>query len=247
MDDKNVKLIEETAAEWWDVSGIQKGLHAMNPLRVRFIIEGLINTGLIRAENKNKPDVLKGIKILDVGCGAGILTEALAKLKADVTGLDPSKELVKIARDHLDGQSIHVEYITEFIEDYAIKNAEKYDVVVASEVIEHVPEKRSFLKGMAKCVKPNGSIFITTPNRSIVSWFTTIIAELIKVLQKNSHDWRQFITPSEVGDILNEVNCDTALVCGMWYTPFFNTFCFIPYHGIMYALQAVKNGGKKQK
>ncbi|XP_070490406.1 ubiquinone biosynthesis O-methyltransferase-like [Chironomus tepperi] len=245
VDADNVKLLETVSAEWWDPSGIQKGLHAMNPLRVRFVIDGLISTGKINAENKNKPDVLKGINILDVGCGAGILTEALARLEGNVIGLDPSEELVKVARDHMKGQSLNIEYITEFIEDYSNKNPEKYDVVVASEVIEHVPDQKSFLLGMAKCVKPNGSLIITTPNRTLVSCVTTKIAELIKVLQKDSHVWSHFITPSEVEDILDEIDFDTTIVRGMWYTPIFNIFSFVPYQGITYALHAVKQNSKK--
>ncbi|XP_070490431.1 ubiquinone biosynthesis O-methyltransferase, mitochondrial-like isoform X2 [Chironomus tepperi] len=247
VDVDNVKLLETSAAEWWDPSGIQTAIHSLNPCRIALIIDGLISTGKIKAEDRNKPDVLKGIDILDVGCGAGILTEALARLKANVVGLDPSEELVKIARDHMKGQSLNIEYITEFIEDYSIKNPEKYDAVVASEVVEHVPDQKSFLLGMAKCVKPNGSLFITTPNRTMFSYVGTKIAYMLKVIVKDSHTWSHFITPSEVAVILKEQNCNTILVRGLWFTPFFNTFCFAPYQGMQYALHAVKYDNQKQK
>ena len=243
-----MKLLETISAEWWDPSGVQILLHSMNPLRVAFICDGLISTGAVKAENKNKPDVLKGIKILDVGCGAGVLTEALAKLKADVTGLEPSEELIRVARDHLKDKSLNVEYISEFIEEYSINNAEKFDVVIASEVVEHVPDQRAFLHELTKCLKPNGSLFITTPNRTIVSWvMVKILAEYVfNIIQRGSHDWKHFIRPSEVEEILEEKNCKTVLVRGIWYTPFVNVFNFLKYTGIHYVLHAVKRESKKQ-
>ncbi|CAG9809235.1 unnamed protein product [Chironomus riparius] len=247
VDEKNMKLIEETSKEWWDPYGIQIGLHAMNPLRIGFIRDGLISTGMIKAEDRNKTDVLKGIKILDVGCGAGVLTEGLGKLKAHVIGIDPSEELLNVAKDHIKGQSMNVKYIMEYIEEHSINNSDKYDAVVASEVVEHVPDPKALILEMVKCVKPNGSIFITTPNRTYISWITTIIAEQLKFLQKDSHDWNQFVTHSEVEDILKEKNCKTVSVRGTIYYPFFNKFTFFPYNGMHYFLHAVKQDSKKQK
>ena len=239
-----MKLLERNSDEWWDASNV---LHSMNLLRVPFIIDSLISTGLIKAEDRNKTDVLKGLNILDVGCGAGILSEALAKLKANVIGLEPAPKLIEVAKNHLQGQSLNIKYLSELIEDFSINNAEKYDAVVASEVVEHVPEKLSFLIGMAKCVKPKGSLIITTPNRSIVSWIATEIAVLFKVFPKGNHDWNQFIRPSEVSEILRDENCKITLVRGIWYTPILDKFNFIPYQGIHYALHAVKQDCKKEK
>ena len=221
VDEGNLKLVGSLSSEWWDPNGPQMYLHHMNPMRVGFIRDGLISTGAIKKENKNKPDVLKGIKILDVGCGAGVLSEALAKYHANVTGLDPSEELIRVARDHIKGQPFNVEYVGEYIEKFSINNAGKFDAVVASEVIEHVPEQREFLIEMTKCLKPNGSLFITAPNRSIVSYFTKYLAEYVfKTLQVGSHVWSHFMTPSEVEKILDEENCKTVYVRGIWYTPF---------------------------
>ena len=247
LDEENMKLLERNSAEWWDPSGSSCVLHSMNLLRIPFIVDGLINSGVIKAENRNKPDVLKGLNILDVGCGAGILSEGLARLSANVTGLEPSSKLLEAANDHLQGQSLNIKYSSDFIEDHAMTNAEKYDAVVASEVVEHVPEKLSFLVGMAKCVKPNGSIFITTPNRSIISWIATEIAVLLGVFPKGTHEWNQFIRPSEVAEILKNENCSTRIVRGIWYTPIFNKFNFIPYQGVHYALHSIKQDNKKMK
>jgi len=243
-----MKLIGTLSSEWWDPHGLAMYSRVMNPLRLSFICDGLISTGAIKAEDKNKPDVLKGIKILDVGCGAGVLTEALAKLKADVTGLEPSEELIRVARDHLKGQSLNVEYISEFIEEFSINNADKFDVVISSEVVEHVPDQKAFLQELTKCLKPNGSLFITTPNRTLISWLLVkILAEYVfNIIQRGSHDWNHFIRPSEVKEILEEKNCKTVLVRGTWYTPLINKMNFFKYTGIHYLLHAVKQDSKKQ-
>ncbi|XP_070490527.1 ubiquinone biosynthesis O-methyltransferase-like [Chironomus tepperi] len=243
VDENDLKHLSSFSTQWWDVSGPVKPLHLMNQVRVPFIRDGLISTGAVKPENINKPDVLKGLNILEVGCGAGILTEALARLKANVTGLEPATDLIEAARDHLKGQSLNIEYISEFIEEHAVDNAEKYDAVVASEVLEHIPDQRTFLHELTKCVKPNGSIFITTFNKTQVSWLVGIvIAEYVMdFIPKGTHDWNQFISPSDVSKILNENNCNTVLVHGFGYNPINETFSFRKYDGVNYALQAVKN------
>ncbi|KAL7018442.1 hypothetical protein ACKWTF_010756 [Chironomus riparius] len=243
VDEKDMKHLGSFSSQWWDVSGPVKPLHLMNQVRVPFIRDGLISTGAVKTENINKPDVLKGLNILEVGCGAGILTEALARLKANVTGLEPSTELIDAARDHLNGQSLNIKYISEFIEQHSVDNAEKYDAVVASEVIEHVPDQKAFLHELTKCVKPNGSIFITTFNKTQVSWLLGIVlAEyVLNFIPKGTHDWNQFISPSEVTQILSEKDCNTVLVHGFGYNPLNETFNFQKYDGVNYALQAVKH------
>jgi polyprenyldihydroxybenzoate methyltransferase/3-demethylubiquinol 3-O-methyltransferase len=248
VDEENMKLLESISEEWWDPAGTQILLHSMNPLRVAYIRDGLISTGAIKAEEKDKPDVLKGLKILDVGCGAGVLTEALAKLKADVTGLEPSEELIRVAKNHIKDTSLNVDYISEYIEEYSINNAGKFDAVIASEVVEHVPDQKAFLQELTKCLKPNGSLFISTPNRTLVSWvMVKILAEYVfNIIQRGSHDWNHFIRPSEVEKILEEKDCKTVSVRGIWYTPFVNAFNFLKYAGIHYFLQAVKGDNKKK-
>lgn len=243
MDQKDINHLSSFSTQWWDVSGPVKPLHLMNQVRVPFIRDGLISTGMVKTENINKPDVLKGLNILEVGCGAGILTEALARLKANVTGLEPSADLIGAARDHLQGQDLNIEYISEFVEQHAVDNFEKYDAVVASEVVEHIPDQRTFLHELTKCLKPNGSIFITTFNKTQVSWFLGIVlAEYVmNFIPKGTHDWNQFISPSDVTKILNEKNCSTVLVHGFVYNPITDSFSFQKYDGVNYALQAVKH------
>ena len=244
MDEADLKHLGSYSAQWWDVNGPFKPLHLMNNVRVPLIRDGLISTGLVEEQNINKPDVLKGINILEVGCGAGILTEALGRLRANVTGLDPSEELIEAARNHLNGQSLNnVEYVCNVIEEHAINNVEKYDAVIASEVVEHVPDQKSFLHECTKCLKTNGSIFVTTFNKTQASWLAGIVVAeyILNLVPKGTHDWNQFISPSEVTKILSEQNCNTVLVHGLCYNILDGSFSFKKYDGINYALQAVKN------
>jgi polyprenyldihydroxybenzoate methyltransferase/3-demethylubiquinol 3-O-methyltransferase len=243
IDEKNLQFLGSLSSEWWDPMGPMMPLHKMNPLRISYIRDGLISTGRIKREDKKKPDVFRGIKILEVGCGAGVLSEELAKYRADVTALDPSEELLNVAKDHLKGQSLNVEYICEFLEQHLIDNAGKYDAVVASEVIEHVPDQKALLHEMVQSLKPNGSLFITTPNRTIMSWLLIkIVAEyVLHVIPKGAHVWSHFIKPSEVTEILKEKNCKTVSARSFWFTPIINKFSFVKYTGTQYALHAVKH------
>lgn len=247
VDNNDLKHLGSFSSQWWDINGPLKPLHLLNQIRVPFICEGLVNNGQVKPENRNGRDVLKGLNILEVGCGAGILTEALAKLKANMTALEPSPELEEAARNHLKGQSLNIKYISELIEEHSINNANKYDAVIASEVVEHVPCQKQFLQELTKCVKPNGSIFITTPNRTFISWLLIkFISEyVIKIIPVGTHDWNQFIKPEEVIEIFNEKDCKTVLVSGIFYNPFSGKFRFLKYDKISYFLHAVKQDIEK--
>lgn len=233
----------EFSSEWWDPNGPMKGLHAYNKVRVPLIRDGLISTGMVKEDKINKRNVLQGMKILEVGCGAGILTEALGKLKANVTALDPSETLLSTARDHLKDLDSNIEYVCETIENHAQCNQEKYDAVVASEVLEHVVDQSSFLKACVDTLKPNGSIFITTFNKTQASWLAGIIAaeHVFNLVPQNTHDWNLFISPSDVEKILKSFNCSTVLIHGVRYEFWRNTCVWSSFTGVNYALHAVKN------
>lgn len=211
-------------------------------IRVPFIRDGLISTGAIAQSKINKTNVLEGLKILEIGCGGGILTEALGRLKADVTAVEPSEKLIETARSHLKDIN-NIEYVCDTIENHVKCNAEKYDAVVASEVLEHIVDQKSFLKASVDALKPGGSIFITTLNKTQASWLGgVIIAEnVLNLTPKNTHDWNLFISPGEVERILKDLNCSTVLVHGARYEFWRNAFSWSSSTSINYALQAVKN------
>uniref|UniRef100_A0A2S2P0D0 Ubiquinone biosynthesis O-methyltransferase, mitochondrial n=1 Tax=Schizaphis graminum TaxID=13262 RepID=A0A2S2P0D0_SCHGA len=229
---------------WWDSNGPLNTLHSFNPLRVSFLINGLANTKKIETKNIGTRQSLENIKILDVGCGGGILTEALARLGGDVTGIDPSKELITIANDHsVILRNKNIKYFNESVEEHVLSNKESYDAIVTSEVLEHVTNKYGFLTNCVDCLKPGGSLFITTPNRTICSWLSVkVIGETFDFIPKGTHEWEKFICPHELQSIL-EINCkcDTISINGLSYNPFTNRWSWTNSTDVSYALHAVKS------
>ncbi|KAL4122284.1 hypothetical protein QTP88_014649 [Uroleucon formosanum] len=229
---------------WWNSNGPLNALHSLNPLRVSFIINGLTNMKKIETKNIGTRQSLENIKILDVGCGGGLLTEALARLDGNVTGIDPSKELITIANDHsVILKNKNIKYLNESIEEHALSNTESYDAIVTSEVLEHVSNKYGFLTKCVDCLKPGGSLFVTTPNRTIYSWLSVIIlGETFNFIPKGTHEWDKFICPHELQSIL-EINCkcDTITINGLSYDPFTNRWSWTDLTDLSYAIHAVKS------
>ncbi|XP_058827215.1 ubiquinone biosynthesis O-methyltransferase, mitochondrial-like [Topomyia yanbarensis] len=246
VDQYEVDTLAKMASDWWDPTGPLKGLHSMNALRVPLIRDGLISTCLIPKEQIRTPQVLSGINILEVGCGGGILTEALARIRADVCGIDPGEKLIEVAKDHaqLLDQNIasKIHYEVETVEEHSKKNVEKYDAIVVSEVLEHVSNKIMFLEHCLMALKPGGSIFITTLNKTTASWLGGIVAAeyILDLVPKNTHDWDKFISPLDLQRVLKTYNCSTILVHGMCFEFWRNSWCWTESTEINYALQAVK-------
>lgn len=245
VDQNEIKNFKNLVNNWWDEQGEMKPLHSMNMLRVPFIRDGLQNQGLLKAKNINTSFPLKGIKILEVGCGGGILSEPLARLGADVTGLDACKDLIETAKLHAKSSpelSNNLKYIFSTIEDYSEDNPKKFDAIVTSECVEHVQAKKTFLKSCADSLKPGGSIFVTTLNKTTLSWiFGIVVAEnVLNLVPKGTHDWDKFISPQEVQKILEHYNCTTILLHGLTYNFLCNSWFWIPDTSVNYALHAVK-------
>lgn len=245
VDQREVDTLGKLSEEWWDPTGPLKGLHSMNALRVPLIRDGLISRGLIPKEQIRTPEVLKGLNVLEVGCGGGILTEALARIRANVVGIDPGEKLIQVAREHAElDRKIggRIRYEVETIEEHALANVDRYDAVVASEVLEHVQDKVSFLEHCVMALKPGGSIFITTLDKTTASWLGGIVAAeyVLKLVPENTHDWEKFISPLDLQRILKTLNCETILVHGMTYEFWRNSWSWCKKTDINYAMQAVK-------
>ncbi|EZA48591.1 hypothetical protein DMN91_012127 [Ooceraea biroi] len=242
VDPKEIDHLSGWKNSWWDENGVVKPLHTFNPVRVEFVRKSLANTGF-KSQNLALP--LNGIKIADVGCGGGILTESLARTGAQVTGIDAATDLINIAKEHvkLDPDiSDRVTYFCTTIEEFSQNNKESYDALITSEVVEHVTDPELFLKECVKVLKPGGSIFVTTVNKTLASWLGAIIvAEYIwKLVPCGTHQWNKFVAPHEVQRILEKYDCKTKLIHGIRFNPLSYHWSFSSYKGINYAVHAVK-------
>ncbi|CAD7089477.1 unnamed protein product [Hermetia illucens] len=246
VDVKDVANYNKMAQNWWDLDGFMKPLHSLNTLRVPFIRDGILATREVSADKIETSRVLEGINILEVGCGGGFLTENLARLHANVTGIDAGKDVIRAAERHVCQQSPdllnRIQYKADTIENFAKDNLERYDAVVLSEVVEHVENVPKFISSAVDTLKPGGSIFITTPNRTIPMLVTGIILaeNVFRIVPQGTHQWNKFITPLEMQRILESLNCTTVLLNGFFYEFWRNTWRWVPVNDFCYALQAVK-------
>ncbi len=199
------------AERWWDTSGEFKTLHAINPLRIRFIQDHT------RIEQK---------KFVDVGCGGGILSEGLAQLGADVLGIDLSEDLIEIADLHGLESGIEVHYQKISAEALAEQQPGSFDCVTCMEMLEHVPDPASIVHACAQLVKPGGTLFFSTLNRTPKAWLTAIAAaeHLLKMLPKGTHDYKTFIRPSELTSMTRAAGLDAQSIIGIEYNPLSQRF-----------------------
>ncbi|RZF40060.1 hypothetical protein LSTR_LSTR002463 [Laodelphax striatellus] len=248
VDKMELEKHQRLVNEWWDPRGHMKGLHAMNDLRIKFIANGFINSGQLKEDETHiNARYLNGLKICDVGCGGGILSEVLARLGADVTGVEPGNDLVKLATSHAEASNLpnRPKYICSSIEEHAKVAENTYDGLVASEVVEHVPNKKEFLQACLHTIKPGGSLFITVPNRTLASWLgSVVIAEnVLNIVPKGIHDWNMFITPSELKAILEKLGCRNVLINGAMYDFITNKWFFSTslFHYVLHAVKIDKS------
>ena len=182
------------ADEWWDPNGKFKPLHKFNPVRIKFIKESLIKH--FRCKNIEKP--LKNLNILDIGCGGGLLSEPLARLGANVIGIDASKKNISVAKAHLRKSNLKIKYINTSPEKLKIKK--KFDVVLNMEIVEHVDNLDLFIKDTSFFLKKNGIMFVATLNKTLKSYIFAIIGAeyILKWLPIGTHDWEKFVKPEEL-------------------------------------------------
>jgi 2-polyprenyl-6-hydroxyphenyl methylase/3-demethylubiquinone-9 3-methyltransferase len=202
------------AARWWDPSGPMKPLHRMNPLRT-----GWIARRIASAHGRQGTD-LTGLTLLDVGCGAGLASEAFARMGARVTGLEAAPEALAAARDHAASGGLTIDYRDGTPEMLAAEGA-AFDAVVSLEVIEHVEDRDAFLAALAGLVKPGGQVFLSTLNRTARSFLMAKLGAeyLLRLLPIGTHDWRMFVTPGELGTGLRRAGLTVTDMAGMSMDP----------------------------
>ena len=208
IDLDEVEKFASLAARWWDKDSEFKPLHDINPLRLNYIKEQYGGS-------------IKGKRILDVGCGGGILCESLALEGAEVVGIDLAEAGLEVAKLHLLESGLDVNYQKITAEEFAESNAETFDIVTCMEMLEHVPEPSSIIKSCSKLVKPQGRVFFSTINRNPKSYFFAIVGAeyVLNLLPKGTHNYEKFIRPSEIDKWARRNNLSIASMIGMTYNP----------------------------
>ena len=215
---EEIQKFSKLANEWWDVNGKFKPLHMFNPIRIEYITENIINHFNIK---KDKSNFLKGINILDIGCGGGLISEPMARLGAEVTGIDASEKNIKVASLHSKGNGLQINYLQSSPEK--LTTSKKFDVILNLEIVEHVDNVDFYIRSCYKLLKNNGIMFTATLNRSFTSYVKAIIGAeyLLRWLPIGTHDWNKFIKPEELEKTLNQEKFSTLDVKGLKFNPLF--------------------------
>jgi 2-polyprenyl-6-hydroxyphenyl methylase/3-demethylubiquinone-9 3-methyltransferase len=211
VDPNEIRKFEELASRWWDRNSEFKPLHDINPLRANWI-----DTLAPVAEQH----------ILDVGCGGGILCEALAQRGATVTGIDMGDAPLAVGNLHKLESGVSVSYEKSTAEDYALSHAGRFDIVTCLEMLEHVPDPGSVVRACAEMTKPGGTVFFSTINRNPKSYLFAVIGVeyVLRMLPKGTHEYKKFIRPSELGGWIRESGLELDQVTGLLYNPITKTY-----------------------
>jgi 2-polyprenyl-6-hydroxyphenyl methylase/3-demethylubiquinone-9 3-methyltransferase len=216
---EEIQKFSRLADEWWDVSGKFKPLHMFNPIRIEYI------TGNIKRYfkiEKNEDNFLKGLNILDIGCGGGLISEPMARLGANVTGIDASEKNISVAKLHSKESGLKINYLNKSPEN--LSDVEKFDIILNLEIVEHVEDVNLYIKSCYKLLKKNGLMFTATLNRSLTSYVKAIIGAeyILRWLPIGTHDWNKFIKPEELQQILSKEKFSTFDIKGLNFNPFLN-------------------------
>ncbi|MES9817001.1 MAG: bifunctional 2-polyprenyl-6-hydroxyphenol methylase/3-demethylubiquinol 3-O-methyltransferase UbiG [Candidatus Thiodiazotropha sp.] len=206
VDHAEVSKFEDLASRWWDPNSEFKPLHEINPLRLEYI---------------RRLAPLEGKRVLDVGCGGGILSESMAACGAQVTGIDMGEAPLQVARLHLLESGLEINYERIPVERLAEEQPDHYDIITCMEMLEHVPDPASVVKACAQLVKPGGKLFFSTINRNPKSYLFAIVGAeyVLKLLPKGTHDYAKFIRPSELNSWLRKAGLTSNGMIGMGYNP----------------------------
>ena len=229
IDHNEIAKFEALATRWWDPESEFRTLHQINPLRLEFI-------------NERAP--LEGKKVLDMGCGGGILSESMATRGARVTGIDMGEKPLAVAKLHLKESGLEVDYRQTTAEALAIEEPESFDIITCMEMVEHVPNPASVINACSRLVRPGGELFFSTINRTPKAWLFAIIGAeyLLNILPKGTHSYEKFIRPSELEKWARESGLVSKEITGMHYNPFTDHYWLAPGVEVNYLLHSTHQG-----
>tara|TARA_Y100000992_G_scaffold78745_1_gene49918 strand:- start:70 stop:795 length:726 start_codon:yes stop_codon:yes gene_type:complete len=216
---EEIQKFSNLAEEWWDVKGKFKPLHMFNPIRIEYITEKIKEHFKISG---NKKDIFKGFDILDIGCGGGLISEPMARLGGNVTGIDASEKNIKVAKIHAKKNLLNIKYLNKSPEQ--LKDREKFDIILNLEIIEHVNDVNLYIKSCHKLLKKNGIMFTATLNRTLTSYIKAIIGAeyILRWLPVGTHDWNKFVKPEELEKHLSLENFINVDIKGLEFNPILN-------------------------
>jgi 2-polyprenyl-6-hydroxyphenyl methylase / 3-demethylubiquinone-9 3-methyltransferase len=234
---KEIEKFSKIAEEWWDPEGKFKPLHKFNPIRITYIKNSIINN----LQHKHKKKTLDKVKILDIGCGGGLLSEPMKRLGADVVGIDASDKNIQVAKLHAKKNNLDIKYLCASPETFKTKT--KFDVILNMEIIEHVEDVNFFLKSCSKLLKKNGIMLVATLNKTLKSYLFAIVGAeyILRWLPIGTHEWEKFIKPDDLIRVLEKYNFNLKAIDGMKFNIIKNEWDISADTSINYIGQFIKN------
>ena len=234
---KEIEKFSKIAEEWWDPKGKFKPLHKFNPIRIAYVKENIIKT--FKLDQKKTP--LKNVKILDIGCGGGLLSEPMCRLGAEVTAIDASLRNIEVAKLHAKKNNLKINYICTSPEKIKVKK--QFDVILNMEIVEHVEDVNFFLKSCSRLLKKNGIMFVATLNKTLKSYVLAIVGAeyILRWLPIGTHEWEKFLKPDELISILKNNNLNLDRIDGMQFNILTDKWKVSKDKSVNYIAKFIKN------
>ena len=237
INEAELEKFNKIAEEWWDPNGKFKPLHKFNPIRIEYIKNNIIKD----FNNSKGKKPLEGVSILDIGCGGGLLSEPLARLGANVVGIDASKRNIDVAKHHLNKSKLKIKYYNSSPENFLYDK--KFDVILNMEIVEHVDNVQNFMNECSKFLKKNGIMFVATLNQTLKSYIFAIIGAeyILRWLPIGTHDWNKFVKPDELEKICKISSLSLKKIDGVKFNPILNKWGLSSDKSVNYITKYKKN------